>query len=89
MNTSTSDLKKEADRLYEKLNKLDWTREDCKYIAPTTLEINQLKVEQNVVILAHSYQTPDIMYGIGDYIGDSYSLSRMATEHPAQKIIVC
>lgn len=23
------------------------------------------------------------MYGIGDYIGDSYSLNRMATEHPA------
>ena len=89
MNTSTSDIKKETDRLYEKLNKLGWAREDCENIAPTTLEINQLKVEQNAVILAHSYQTPDIMYGIGDYIGDSYSLSRMATEHPAQKIIFC
>lgn len=89
MNTSTSDIKKETNRLYEKLNKLDWAREDCEYIAPTTLEINQLKVEQNAVILAHSYQTPDIMYGIGDYIGDSYSLSRTATEHPAQKIIFC
>lgn len=89
MNTSTSDIKKETNRLYEKLNKLDWAREDCEYIAPTTLEINQLKVEQNAVILAHSYQTPDIMYGIGDYIGDSYSLSRTATEHPAEKIIFC
>ncbi len=89
MNTSTSDIKKETNRLYEKLNKLDWAREDCEYIAPTTLEINQLKVEQNAVILAHSYQTPDIMYGIGDYIGDSYSLSRIATEHPAEKIIFC
>ena len=89
MNTSTSDIKKETDRLYEKLNKLGWAREDCEYIAPTTLEINQLKVEQNAVILAHSYQTPEIMYGIGDYIGDSYSLSRTATEHPAQKIIFC
>lgn len=89
MNTSTSDIKKETDRLYEKLNKLGWARKDCEYIAPTTSEINQLKVEQNAVILAHSYQTPDIMYGIGDYIGDSYSLSRMATEHPAQKIIFC
>ena len=89
MNTSTSDIKKETDRLYEKLNKLGWAREDCEHIAPITLEINQLKVEQNAVILAHSYQTPDIMYGIGDYIGDSYSLSRIATEHPAQKIIFC
>ncbi len=89
MNTSPLDIKKETDRLFEKLNKLGWSREDCEYIAPTTLEINQLKAEQNAVILAHSYQTPDIMYGIGDYIGDSYSLSRTATEHPAQKIIFC
>ena len=89
MNTPTSDIKKETDRLYVKLNKLGWAREDCEYIASTTLEINQLKVEQNAVILAHSYQKPEIMYGIGDYIGDSYSLSRMATEHPAQKIIFC
>lgn len=84
-----SDLRKETDRLYEKLHRLDWAREDCELIAPTTLEISKLKEEQNAVILAHSYQTPDIMYGVGDYIGDSYSLSRMATEHPAQKIIFC
>ena len=89
MGISFSEIKYETDRLYEKLNKLGWAREDCEYIAPTTLEINQLKVEQNAVILAHSYQTPDIMYGVGDYIGDSYGLSRMATEHPAQKIIFC
>ena len=89
MQPSPSALKKETDRLYEKLNRLGWPREDCGLIAPTTLEISQLKEEQNAVILAHSYQTPDIMYGVGDYIGDSYSLSRMATEHPAQKIIFC
>ncbi len=58
-------------------------------LAPATLEINWLKKEQNAVILTHSYQKPDIMYGIGDYIGESYGLSRMATEHPAQKIIFC
>lgn len=83
------DLKKEARRLHEKLQRLGWTLEDCELIAPTTLEINRLKKAQNAVILAHSYQTPDIMYGIGDYIGDSYSLSRKATDHPAEKIIFC
>ncbi len=41
------------------------------------------------MILAHSYQTPDIMYGVGDYVGDSYGLSVTATEHPAKKIIFC
>ena len=89
MNTSFSDIQVETERLFKKLNKLGWAREDCANIAPTTLEINQLKVEQNAVILAHSYQTPDIMYGVGDFIGDSYSLSRTETDHPAKKIIFC
>lgn len=82
-------LQQETLRLYEKLHKLGWAWGACASIAPTTLEINQLKKEQNAIILAHSYQTPDIMYGIGDFIGDSYSLSRKATEHPASKIIFC
>ena len=89
MRISKTDIKQEADRLYDKLYKLGWSRQDCELIAPTTLEINRLKREQNALILAHSYQTPDIMYGVGDYVGDSYGLSRMATRHPAQKIIFC
>ncbi len=84
-----SDLEVETRRLYEKLSRLGWDKDDCEMIAPVTLEINELKKEQNALILAHSYQTPDIMYGVGDYIGDSYGLSVKATEHPAQKIIFC
>jgi quinolinate synthase len=86
MNT---DMNKETERLHGSLNKLGWSWDDCELIAPVTQEINELKQEQNAVILAHSYQTPDIMYGVGDYIGDSYGLSVLATEHPAQKIIFC
>ena len=82
-------LDKEVQRLYRKLRPLGWSEDDCGLIAPTTLEINELKQQQNAVILAHSYQTPDIMYGVGDYVGDSYGLSVRATEHPAQKIIFC
>jgi quinolinate synthase len=89
MQTSSAELKAEARRLHGKLHKLGWEMQDCEFIAPTTLEINRLKKEHEAVILAHSYQTPDIMYGVGDYIGDSYSLSRMATEHPAKTIIFC
>jgi quinolinate synthase len=89
MSTSPAELEREIGRLYEKLEKLGWSRSDCEEIAPTTLEINRLKKEQNAVILAHSYQTPDIMYGVGDVIGDSYALSVEATRHPAQKIIFC
>ncbi len=84
---TVSEVDKETDRLYEKLQKVGWTRKGCKLIAPTTLEINRLKKEQETLILVHSYQTPDIMYGVADFVGDSYDLSRKATEHPSQKII--
>ncbi len=83
------DIQQETERLHGKLGHVGWTRDDCAVIAPTTLEINELKREQNAVILAHSYQTPDIMYGVGDFIGDSYGLSVIATEHPAEKIVFC
>ncbi|GMR18061.1 MAG: quinolinate synthase NadA [Gammaproteobacteria bacterium] len=89
MDISSTDLRTEAERLYSRLYKLGWTMADCETIAPTTFEINRLKEEQNAVILAHSYQTPDIMYGVADFIGDSYGLSQMATRHPARKIIFC
>jgi len=29
------------------------------------------------------------MYGVGDYVGDSYDLSVRAIAHPAQKIVFC
>ena len=84
-----NELATEIKRLHAKLEKVGWTEDDCALIAPVTLEINELKREQNAVILAHSYQTPDIMYGVGDFIGDSYGLSVKATDHPAQKIVFC
>ena len=83
------ELEKETRRLLGKLAPLGWGREDCELIAPLTLEINELKRQQNAVILAHSYQTPDIMYGVGDFIGDSYGLSVKATTHPARRIVFC
>ncbi len=42
-------------------------------------EIEQLKKEKNAVILAHYYVEDDIQ-AIADYIGDSYYLSKVATE---------
>lgn len=89
MNISPSELRNETQRLFQKLNKLGWAEEDCEQIAPMTFEINRLKQEQNAVILAHSYQTPDIMYGVGDFVGDSYGLSVKAIDHPADKIVFC
>src|SRR3989338_162928 len=84
-----SALERETDRLYHKLKNVGWSRSNCELIAPLTLEINRLKREKNAVILAHSYQTPDIMYGVGDFIGDSYGLSIAATHTPADLIVFC
>lgn len=61
--------------------------ENCREIAPLTLEINQLKREKNAVILAHSYVEPEIIYGVGDFKGDSYYLSDKARESKADVIV--
>jgi quinolinate synthase len=79
----------ESTRLHLKLQNVGWSLEDCRIYAPITLEINQLKQEQDAIILAHSYQSPDIIYGVADFVGDSYGLSKVASEHPAKKIIFC
>jgi quinolinate synthase len=64
-----------------------WNLDTCREIAPLTLEINRLKREKNAVILAHSYVEPEIIYGVGDYKGDSYYLSRQAKESQADVIV--
>jgi quinolinate synthase len=88
--TFTDDqIKNEKKRLFNKLEKLGWSEDECEVYAPMTLEINSLKKEQEAIILAHSYQSPDIVYGVADFVGDSYGLSKIAAEHPAKKIIFC
>lgn len=82
-------LQSEALRLFERLQHVGWSIHDCDIYAPLTLKINHLKKIENAIILAHSYQTPDIMYGVADFLGDSYGLSRLAMETDASKIIFC
>ena len=50
-------------------------------------EINALKKAQNAVILAHTYVKPEIIYGVADFVGDSYGLSKDAVATKADKII--
>ena len=51
-------------------------------------EIEKLKREKNAVILAHYYQTGDII-DIADMVGDSYALSKQARDTDADIIVFC
>ncbi|WP_077612441.1 quinolinate synthase NadA [Clostridium sp. Marseille-P2415] len=51
-------------------------------------KIEKLKKEKDAVILAH-YYTDDRIQALADYVGDSYYLSKIATEVPQNVIIFC
>lgn len=83
-----------ADELYKILHNVRIGGTVCKYslkkceeFVPLINEINDLKEKQNAVILAHSYVSPEIIYGVADFVGDSYALSKDAVSTSAQKIV--
>ncbi len=86
-------IEAEAKRLLRSLMHVEcstgrkWNIANCREIAPLTLEINRLKREKNAVILTHSYVEPEIIYGVGDFAGDSYYLSDKAREAKADVIV--
>ena len=85
---SDSEIDKEAVRLqYAIRQPMRWSMEVCRSLAPLTLEINRLKKEKDVFLIAHSYQTPDITYGVADSVADSYALSKEARDAPQQTIL--
>lgn len=51
-------------------------------------EILRLKKEKDICILAHSYQSKEIIE-VADFTGDSYQLSVMATTAPQKTVIMC
>jgi quinolinate synthase len=80
--------------LFEKLKNIKiggttclFTEEKCKELAPKINEINRLKKEKNAVILAHSYVSPEIIYGVADAVGDSFELSKIAQQTTANTIV--
>lgn len=81
-------LRREAERLAARIGDPDrWGIEMCRLIAPFTLRIHELKREKGVFLMAHSYQTPDIVYGVADAVGDSYGLAKKAKDSDADTIL--
>ncbi len=50
-------------------------------------EIRWLKKQKNAIILGHNYMTPDVYYGVSDYVGDSLGLAKIASELDADIIL--
>ena len=83
-----------AEKLYEKLKAIhvgnpicQFTKENCELLLPAIEHIEKLKHEKNAIILAHNYVAPQIFYGVADYTGDSYGLSKKAKESDADVIV--
>ena len=68
-------------------NVCHYSLKKCEELAPLINEINDRKAEQNAIVLAHSYVTPEIQVGVADLVGDSYELSKNAKESNAEKIV--
>jgi quinolinate synthase len=51
-------------------------------------EILRLKREKDVCILAHAYQSHDILE-VADYVGDSFGLAKEAKDAPQKTILMC
>ncbi|HJM13567.1 MAG TPA: quinolinate synthase NadA, partial [Candidatus Thalassarchaeaceae archaeon] len=85
---SDFEIEKEAIRLQIAIKQpRRWSIDICRSIAPLTMEINRLKKEKDVFLIAHTYQTPDITYGVADSVADSYALSKEARDAPQKTIL--
>ena len=83
-----------AQELYQRLKTVqpgsvlcNYSMEACENMIPMIQEILELKKQQNAVIFAHSYVSPEIIYSVADFDGDSFKLSQDATKINADRII--
>ena len=81
-----------AEDFYQKLKNVDtgvcsYTRERCAQWLPWVDKIQKLKAQKNAIVLAHTYVNPEIIYGVADFVGDSYYLSDVARKSKAEVIV--
>ena len=83
----TPEVRNTTDPLYKNVAKVipevEWP-----FHAPLIHEINKLKKERNIAILAHNYQTPEIFHCVADVVGDSLKLAYASKEVDAETIIL-
>jgi quinolinate synthase len=51
--------------------------------------IRALKRERGAVVMAHSYQSPEIFHGVADITGDSLALAQAAARCEAEVVVLC
>ena len=75
-----------TDDLRNKLGRLGYPETQFPALADELNAIRRLAEERDAIILAHNYQSPEILL-IADFIGDSLELARAATKVAHQRIL--
>ena len=84
----TPDLETRYAPLVEKLEQLMPCLEVPLHL-PWVAAIEALKRERGAVIMAHSYQSPEIFHGVADITGDSLALAQAAAQCESDLIVLC
>ncbi|MFA6316377.1 MAG: quinolinate synthase NadA [Elusimicrobiota bacterium] len=87
---SRSQVSEAVARLSSKgLSALGYPEAELERLASLVVRIERLKAEKNAVIPVHVYQRPEVIHGIADFVGDSYTLAKLCSGTGAGTIVFC